>query len=394
MSSDKKYSKENSEFDWEHVTMCGFQGKDTPMIPPDVARIPKIVKEMYVGNPPYDYLITFYIDGFKVESNQLNFNSRSRSFAVPNWKLDGICLNVKLDTETWQFINLENLLNQESIQRLRNWFDREKFRLMNIGTEFEKYERQVYHFMYEIIALLRATESLPNEKRDEIINDTKTAISLYHNRILAEVYSNYLRKGAFVELFLKSKENNRNADLKISEIKVEIKSILIAVNERKPLMNESASELINERKSLMKVFANKLRNEIIERESEKQQIGDSGTFFIGIWSGIISSILFAVFRHGTNDKFLKKKSFSFFEEIPPLNEKKAIIVLPTLNSFQNSYLVFERDEICDIMDYLASDGYEDIQEGKSMKYLVLTNIRKGCEFGVTGKHPVLIFKFR
>lgn len=394
MSSDKEASKENSEFDWEHVVMCGFQGKDTPMIPPDVARIPKIVKEMYVGNPPCDYLITFYIDGFKVESNQLNFNSRSRSFAVPNWKLDGICLNVKLDTETWQFINLENLLNQESIQRLQNWFQSEKIRLMSIGTEFEKYDRQVYHFMYEIISLLRATESLPHEKRDEIINDTKTARSLYHNRILAEVYSNYLRKGAFVELFLKSKENNRNADLKISEIKVEIKSILITVNERKPLMNEPTNELSNERKSLMKVFANKLRNEIIERETEKQQIGDSGTFFIGIWSGIISSILFAVFKDGTTDKFLKNKNFSFFEEIPPLNEKKVIIVLPTLNSFQNSYLVFERDEICDIMDYLASDGYENIQEGKSMKYLVLTNIRKGCEFGVTGKDPALIFKFR
>lgn len=208
MSSDKESSKENSEFDWEHVVMCGFQGRDTPMIPLDVARMPKIVKEMYVGNPPYDYLITFYIDGFKVESHQIAFNSRSRSFAVPNWKLDGICLNVKLDTETWQFISLGNLLNQESIQRLRNWFQREKSRLMNIGTEFEKYERQVYHFMYEVIALLRATESLPDEKRDEIINDTKTAISLYHNRILAEVYSDYLKKGASVELFLKSKENN------------------------------------------------------------------------------------------------------------------------------------------------------------------------------------------
>ena len=38
--------------------------------------------------------------------------------------------------------------------------------------------------------------------------------------------------------------------------------------------------------------------------------------------------------------------------------------------------------------------YEKIQEGKSMKYLVLNNIRKGCEFGVTGEDPMLIFKFR
>jgi len=29
-----------------------------------------------------------------------------------------------------------------------------------------------------------------------------------------------------------------------------------------------------------------------------------------------------------------------------------------------------------------------------MKYLALNNIRKGCEFGVTGENPMLIFKFR
>jgi hypothetical protein len=57
-------------------------------------------------------------------------------------------------------------------------------------------------------------------------------------------------------------------------------------------------------------------------------------------------------------------------------------------------MVFDRDLVCNTIDYLAEKGYEKIQEGESMKYLVLNNIRKGCEFGVTGGNPQLVFKFR
>ena len=57
-------------------------------------------------------------------------------------------------------------------------------------------------------------------------------------------------------------------------------------------------------------------------------------------------------------------------------------------------MVFDRNLVCDTIDHLAEKGYEKIQEGESMKYLVLNNIRKGCEFGVTGGNPQLVFKFR
>ena len=68
--------------------------------------------------------------------------------------------------------------------------------------------------------------------------------------------------------------------------------------------------------------------------------------------------------------------------------------MPTLYAFKNNYLVFDRDRICDIMDYLAGNGYQRIQEENAMKYLTRTNIRRNCIFGITSDNSECSFKFR
>lgn len=368
--------RQDPDFDWENVDVCAMFPRDGPMPTKEEVRSPKVAKELKVSNTPYDFLDTFYIDGFQASSNNISFRTRARSFAVPGWKLDGVCLNVKLDTETWQFVALENHFNTAEISKLSDWITNENQRLLNIGTEFEQYERQIYHFLYEILSMFYAFKDISEEKQKEILDDTQTATSLYHSRILAEVLSGYTKKGAFVESY--PLNDNRKPDLKIGSILVEIKTLLITENDRHELMLE---------------FARKLREEIIEREEEKQQVGENGSFFIGVWSGIVNSIMYTAYHDGVIDGY-SKSVVQFFDRLPPLNEKKVILVIPTHDSFQNNYLVFDRDKICDVIDYLAGEGYDKIQEGKSMKYLVLNNIRKGCEFGVTGEKPMLVFKFR
>jgi len=365
----------DQNFDWTQVVMCGMASKNTPIMSPEEARSPRSVLELNVAKGP-EFLETIYIDGFHIKEKKLTFRTRNRSFAYPGWTLDGICLNAKLDKETWQFIALENHFNNAEISKLSDWIKNQNQRLLTIGTEFEQYERQIYHFLYEIMAMFHAFKNIPEEKQNEILNDTQTATSLYHSRILAEVLSGYTKKGAFVESY--PPNDNRNPDLKISDTLVEIKTLLIVGSDRKELMS---------------TFAQKLREDIIEREEEKQQIGEKGSFFIGVWSGTVNSIMYTAYNDGIIDKY-SKNSVQFFDVLPPLNEKKAILVIPTHDSFQNNYLVFDRDEICDVIDYLAGEGYDKIQEGNSMKYLVLNNIRKGCEFGVTGEDPQLVFKFR
>lgn len=365
----------DQNFDWTHVDMCGMFPGDGPMPTKEEARSPKAVNELKVSDPPYDFLETFYIDGFRILSKNIAFNTRARSFAVPGWELDGLCLNVKLDTETWQFVALETHFNSDEISRISDWIKNENLKLLSIGTEFEQYERQIYHFLYEILAMFHAFKLISTDKQTEILDDIKISTDLYHSRILAEILSGYSQKGATVESY--ATNNTRKPDLLIGTVLVEIKTILITGNDRKVLMCK---------------FAKKLRQEIIERENEKQQVGENGSFVIGVWSGIVNSILHTAYHDGIISNY--DANVRYYETLPPLNGKKVVFVISTLNSFENHYMVFDRDLVCDTIDYLAEEGYEKIQEGESMKYLVLNNIRKGCEFGVTGGNPQLVFKFR
>ena len=299
------------------------------------------------------------------------------SILHPDWKADmmpdKICLNAKLDTETWQFVLLEDHFNKKEIHEISNWTQSNIQKLLKIGTEFESYERQIYHFLYEILALFYALKSIPNAMKEKL-KDIKIATDLYHNRILAEIISRYSKKGAYVNLH--PHRGTRIPDIEISNILIDVKTILLTGKDRKELMCK---------------FAERLRTDI-ERENQKQQIGETGSFVIGVWSGIINSIIHTAYHNRVISGY--DDSVRFYETLPPINAKKAILVIPGLNAFQDNYLVFDRQRICDTMDYLADNGYQKILEGESMKYLVLNNIRQGCEFGVTSDNPVLFFKFR
>jgi len=148
---------------------------------------------------------------------------------------------------------------------MKKWVIQNNPKLLSIGEEFEKFERQIHHFLYEIIALFK-TREITSSDHNNILNDTNQATDLIHNRLLAEIYSGYLQKGAICELY-PSTNNESKPDLKISNILIDVKSILITSNKEK------------ERKELMNDFAKKLRKDIINKENEKQQIVD-GTFFI------------------------------------------------------------------------------------------------------------------
>lgn len=357
---------------WEHLDVCTFFPQYAPVLSSEESNTPRTVKELNIGRPPH-FLKTYYIDGLQISPDDISFNFKATGPIIGH-KLSNTCINVKLDTETWQFIPLENYFNSNEISAIADWVTNQNTKLLNIGSEFEGHERQIYHFLYEIIAMFYAFKNISKTNQQKILGDIQNATSLYHNRILAEIMTSYEKKGACVESY--QCNNLKKPDLKISNIWIEIKTILIVEKERRKLMHK---------------FAHKLRKDIIEREVTKQQIEKNGSFFIGIWSGIINSILHIAYNDGIIEP---EEDVKFYNSIPPLNEKKAIFVMPTSNSFQNNYLVFDRYKICDIIDNLAYDRYDEIQEGKAMRYLLLNNIRKGCEFGVTGNNPGFVFKFR
>ena len=372
---DNSQTSDNPTFDWRNVDSCGLiLGNNTPES--TLSKSKRTLKELNVSIP-LDLLHIFSIDGFQIKSKALEFKMKYTSVLYPDWRPDmmpnKICLNAKLDTETWQFVSLEDYFNKKEIQEISNWTQDNIQKLLKIGTEFELYERQIYHFLYEILALFYALKSIPSAMKEKLKN-IKIATDLYHNRILAEIISGYAKKGAWVDLH--PQRGTRIPDIEIGNILIDVKTILLTGKDRKELMRK---------------FTERLRTDI-ERENQKQQIGKDGSFVIGVWSGIINSIIHTAYYNRIISGY--DNSVRFYETLPPINTKKAILVIPGLNAFQDNYLVFDRERICDTIDYLADSGYQKILEGESMKYLVLNNIRHGCEFGVTSDNPALFFKFR
>ena len=365
-------------FDWSNLNAFGFSiGRNTA---PTLARSKskRVIKKIQVSIPP-ELLHVIMINGFKVSPNGVSFDLKYSSIAHPDWRsdmaLNKTCLNVELDTDAWQFTPLTDHFDTKEIQRIFYWVQSNERRLIQIGTEFESYEREIYHFLYDVTALFYALKSIPDPSGKEILNDIRGATDLYHGRILAETAAEYSNMGANVTLH--PSNSGHVPDILIGNILIDVKTVLIVGKDRKVLMKE---------------FAKRLRKDIIDRENKKQQIGNNGSFFIGIWSGIINSIIYTAFQNQLITEY--DDTVRFYDTTPPLNPKKVILVMPTLYAFKNNYLVFDRDRICDIMDYLAGNGYQRIQEENAMKYLTRTNIRRNCIFGITSDNSECSFKFR
>jgi len=129
---------------------------------------------------------------------------------------------------------------------------------------------------------------------------------------------------------------------------------------------------------------------ILKEEQEENQVGPSGSFFVGIWSGFLSSIFYTSFKKFRNHSVFQ--NVKLYESIPPLTEKELIFVLPSPDAFHNYYLVVERSRAVRISDFIYKKGFEKIKKSDIFSYLALTNIRTGCPFGLTGKNPMMIFK--
>jgi hypothetical protein len=369
-----KTNVKGNDFDWNKIIEFGISPKYVPIPSAEEAKSVKIARDINIGIPPTAYPVSFYVDGITITASEVRPTMRVQNNLVQNLT-NKICLIIQLDDELWQFIELDDILDAKGLQILKDWISREKTRLLAIANEYEQNNRQLYHFMYDVIGLCKAASRISSEDASKIMGDTTTALILLHNRVHAEVYSEYKFENSNIEL-LPNKENSKKPDLKIDETFVDIKSILITDSKDK--------------ENLLKNFKKKIKEDIIEKEEEKEQIGKTGTFFVAVWSGIIGSIFYTTFQKMKNDKMFH--DVKFHEKIPPFEENKVMLILPSPLAFQNYYLVMDKKRIRRIADYLAGKGYGHIMKLESMSYLALSNIRKGCSFGVTGKNPIMIFK--
>jgi len=363
----------SGEFDWESVNMIGFNPKRVP-IPEGVdARKPRVANALYLGVYPKNYPETYFIDGINISKNGTKFSMKVTDNTVPTLK-ESFCLIMELDADTIQLIEIDEILDAAGLKILEYWLTKENTTLLKIANEYEQYDRQFYHFMYDIIGIAKAISKWSLQDQESFLNETKTAIGLLHNRVHSEIFSDYKSNGIVIDLFPPNPNNTKKPDLKISNTLVDIKAILLTGRYYD---------------KLLKHFKNRLEK-ILEKEEEDKQIGKQGTFFVTVWSGVVSSIFYTVFnKMKTNPVFAGMK---IYDKVPPFEEQKVVFVLPSPNAFQNYYLVADRKRAVRIADYIAKKGYAKIQKKDSMSYLSLINIREGCSFGVTGSMPMIMFK--
>lgn len=368
-------------FDWESVKAMGVFPAEQGFPDPSHAQIPKTAMDIFIGKTPLIKAnpISLMIDGMDLElSNVPSFKfNMTASNNINQFSKNENVLNLKLDNDDFQFIDLSGICNEKEILLLKKWILKDSTKLLHFANEYEKHGRQFYHFLYDMISLIKCVSNLPRDYYDKLVGKVNNETDLMHNRIEAEIICAYCNVGNKVEIDPPSATKS-NPDLSINGKLSDVKSILI------PAQNNQDSCID---------FATKLRYDIIEKDQQKGQVGNDGIFFIAPFSGILNSILL-VFFHEMKKGGTEYVDVSFHTKVPPVKGNKTIFVLSTLHAFENNYLVFDTDLVCEMLDAFAIDGYPQIRKHEPLSYLTRINIRKGCPMGIQSPIPSFMFRIR
>jgi len=370
----------SGNFDWESIKAIGITPKYQSIQNSSQIQIPKTAVEIFFGKTPVakSNSMSLVINGMEIDLRStvpsFNFNmsvNNSLSLSTQNEKV----LNLRLDNGDFQFIDVTTICNDKEILLLKKWILKDHTRLLLVANEYEQHGRQFYHFLYDVVSLIKCVSNLPREYYDKLISSVNDGLKLMHNRIQAEIICEYRNIGNKVEID-PSTIGKGNPDLSINGNLADVKTVLV------PAQNNQESCI---------EFAARLRYTIIEKDKAKEQIGSGGIFFIAPVSGILNSILL-IFFNEMKRAGNEYTNVSFHTKIPPAEANKTIFVLSSLTSFENCYLVFDTDLVCEMMDAFAIDGYPQIRGREPFSYLTRINIRKGCPMGIQSPTPSFMFR--
>ncbi len=311
-----------------------------------------------------------------VTDRGVQFRIKYHDLLIPGSIMDdSASINVQTGQDEWMFMQLDDHFEEQEISKMRQWVAATEGNLLKIATEFEKHHRQTYYFLYEILALWHALGGATPAERDALLNDTDTALKLHHNRILAEALSAYRQNSSCVKLH--PRHNNRQPDLSVDGIFVDVKTVLMTGVHKQALLDD---------------FARKIAGDVVLDKRVSEQVGDSGTLIVGAWSSIINSILQAALDGG----IIRDGGFEYktHATMPPLSENKTIFCLPASEAFQNTYLELDRGDTVAAVNHLAQSALERINIVRSKKYFLRSNVRKNCTYGISSDEPGIYFEIR
>ena len=334
----------------------------------------RVIKQVQVSPPP-TRLKEISVSDVVTNEYGISFQIKWPDLLLPGSRAtDEVCITAQTERDEWVFIPLKEHFDEIEIAELRQWTNAMSDLLSKIGTEFEKYNRQAHHFLYEILALWHAFKGISALEKTGLLSDTRTALNIHHNRILAEVVAAYRQSRASVTLHPARGESC--PDLSVDGVFVDVKTIITADVDRQAMTENLARKI----------------DEIVDSERSSKQIGSDGTYIVGVWSSVANS----VFRAALDAGVIKGGGFDYniHKVIPRMSKNKMIFSIPTDEAFQNTYVEFNRSEAVDMVKFLGKSGLKKIDESETKKYFLRTNVRRGCTYGVSSDYPAIYFKVR
>ncbi len=367
-------------FDWTQVKQFGFcpalsfDSQTTSKPPPSTA------EKIYLGKtiPSPGVVKAIMINGLKFDLKNQVMQPSMKAISDPLLLQNSQNLNLVFDNGDIHFIELNGIFENREFNILKNWVNNKSEQLLKIANEYETNRRSFYHFLYDLVALVKALEKVPLEYHEKLIETVNAGDKLMHNRILAEITSSLINYH-IVKIEPNLKLWKKNPDLTIDGIKADVKTVLTtATNDL-----ESLSD-----------FAYKISKDIIKPEIEKNQLGKGGIFFIAPWSQIINSLLYIFFHQMKLEGKHNYSGVKYYSKLPPIKEGQTALILTDHRAFENGFLLFDTRWVNQILEDFAQQGYPMIDLYDPMSYLVLNNIREGCPLGVSGIDLSLMFYVR
>ena len=155
-----------SVFDDIGIFELAFNPDNKPERDPNIPPIKiKHALDIFVGIPPQDYWLVLFIDGLRVENNAVTPRLKKHDRRFPEQYKDQFCLNIKTGGSEWQLIELEDILSLKTIEFMQEWVEQKKSLLLKIANEYELNERQIYHFMYDLVVYSNQLKNMKNLDR-------------------------------------------------------------------------------------------------------------------------------------------------------------------------------------------------------------------------------------
>lgn len=337
---------------------------------PDGRDVPERIRSIRVGDPP-ERPVTFTVDAIQLltdDGSEMDQKER-KPLKAPKY-----CLILDIDKINVKYIVLDDLLSTGKIKRLSMWINGNQEKLVSAANEYEEYDRQLYHFMYDMIGMFRSLSRLSKEDQEWMLSGSTNPRALFHNHLHADIFG--LLKGRHRVEMPVERKGRPMPDLIIDGVRADVKTVLASSKDRDQLLKDCIVTI----------------RMMFKKEDERGQVGERGTFFVGFWSSYVAIVISLAYQKFKSHKIFGETVLSRGK--PEFAAGKVIFVLPTGKAFVNDYLAVDRSGAMGMLKWIQDEGFPRIRGMPEIADMIMLRSYGGFPFCIAGTSPSFYFKIR